>query len=78
MNLIKDINNKLKETNDFVLVDCPAGIEQGFQTAIAGASEAIVVTLFSTTTTFSAAIAEPDIINTAIAANKNFFILFKI
>ena len=26
------------------MVDCPAGIEQGFQTAIAGASEAIVVT----------------------------------
>ena len=26
------------------LVDCPAGIEQGFQNAIAGASEAIIVT----------------------------------
>ena len=26
------------------MVDCPAGIEQGFQTAVAGASEAIVVT----------------------------------
>ena len=34
----------MKKDYDFVLVDCPAGIEQGFQTAIAGASEAIVVT----------------------------------
>mgnify|MGYP000517896613 FL=1 len=28
----------------FVLLDCPAGIEQGFQNAIAGADKAIVVT----------------------------------
>jgi len=41
---LKEICDKLKEKNDFVLVDCPAGIEQGFQNAIAGASEAIVVT----------------------------------
>ena len=41
---LKDICEKLKEENDFVLVDCPAGIEQGFQNAVAGASEAIVVT----------------------------------
>jgi septum site-determining protein MinD len=41
---LKDICKKLKEKNDFVLVDCPAGIEQGFQNAVAGASEAIVVT----------------------------------
>ena len=41
---LRDICNKLKSKNDFVLVDCPAGIEQGFQNAIAGASEAIVVT----------------------------------
>lgn len=39
-----DICEKLKEEFDFVLVDCPAGIEQGFQNAIAGATEAIVVT----------------------------------
>lgn len=26
------------------MVDCPAGIEQGFQNAVAGANEAIVVT----------------------------------
>lgn len=41
---LREICDKLKEKNDFVLVDCPAGIEQGFQNAIAGASEAIVVT----------------------------------
>lgn len=41
---LKDICEKLKKDFDFILVDCPAGIEQGFQNAIAGASEAIVVT----------------------------------
>lgn len=34
----------LKAEYDFVLVDCPAGIEQGFKNAIAGADSAIVVT----------------------------------
>jgi septum site-determining protein MinD len=29
---------------DYVLVDCPAGIEQGFQNAIAAAQEALIVT----------------------------------
>lgn len=38
------ITKDLKKDFDFVLVDCPAGIEHGFQTAVAGASEAIVVT----------------------------------
>ena len=32
------------EFADFVLIDCPAGIEAGFRNAIAGAKEAIVVT----------------------------------
>ena len=41
---LKDICEKLKKDHDFILVDCPAGIEQGFQNAVAGASEAIVVT----------------------------------
>ncbi|MDD3149220.1 MAG: septum site-determining protein MinD [Candidatus Gastranaerophilales bacterium] len=41
---MKDICEKLKEEFDFVLVDCPAGIEQGFQNAVAGATEAIVIT----------------------------------
>ncbi len=29
---------------DYVLIDCPAGIEQGFRNAVAGAREAILVT----------------------------------
>ena len=41
---LKDICEQLKKDYDFILVDCPAGIEQGFQNAVAGASEAIVVT----------------------------------
>jgi septum site-determining protein MinD len=35
---------ELKEEFDFVLIDCPAGIEQGFKNAIAGADKAIVIT----------------------------------
>ncbi|MEL7564708.1 MAG: septum site-determining protein MinD [Dehalobacterium sp.] len=35
---------ELKEEFDFVVVDCPAGIEQGFKNAVAGAEKAIVVT----------------------------------
>ena len=41
---LKEICEELKKDFDFVLVDCPAGIEQGFQNAVAGANEAIVVT----------------------------------
>ncbi|WP_105617973.1 septum site-determining protein MinD [Vallitalea okinawensis] len=33
----------LKEMYDYVLIDCPAGIERGFKNAIAGADRAIVV-----------------------------------
>lgn len=38
------LTESLKEMFDFVLIDCPAGIEQGFKNAIAGADKAIVVT----------------------------------
>jgi septum site-determining protein MinD len=41
---MKDVVTQLKEDFDFVLIDCPAGIEQGFRNAVAGADEAIVVT----------------------------------
>lgn len=41
---LKDICEQLKKDFDYILVDCPAGIEQGFQNAVAGANEAIVVT----------------------------------
>lgn len=34
----------LREQFDYIILDCPAGIEQGFQNAIAGADHAIVVT----------------------------------
>ncbi len=36
--------NTLKDDFDFILIDCPAGIEQGFKNAIIAATEAIVVT----------------------------------
>src|SRR5690625_289720 len=39
-----DIIKELKEEYDYIIIDCPAGIEQGFQNAIAGADKAIVVT----------------------------------
>lgn len=38
------LTEDLREHFDFILLDCPAGIEQGFRNAIAGADRAIVVT----------------------------------
>ncbi len=35
---------ELAEEFDYVIIDCPAGIEQGFKNAVAGAQTAIVVT----------------------------------
>lgn len=35
---------ELKPEYDYIVIDCPAGIEQGFQNAVAGADRAIVVT----------------------------------
>jgi len=40
---MKNIVFELKQAYDFVIIDCPAGIEQGFKNAIAGADEAVVV-----------------------------------
>ena len=34
----------LKALHDYVIIDCPAGIEQGFKNSIAGADRAIIVT----------------------------------
>ena len=34
----------LKQDYDYIIIDCPAGIEQGFKNAVAGADRAIVVT----------------------------------
>jgi septum site-determining protein MinD len=41
---MKELCNELKTMFDFVLVDSPAGIESGFQNAVAGAQEAIIIT----------------------------------
>lgn len=38
------LTEELKDEFDYILLDCPAGIEQGFKNAIAGADRAIVVT----------------------------------
>jgi septum site-determining protein MinD len=38
------IVDQAAEIADYVLIDCPAGIEGGFRNAIAGANEAIVIT----------------------------------
>lgn len=41
---MKKLCDDLKMEFDYVLIDCPAGIENGFKNAVAGADEAIVVT----------------------------------
>lgn len=41
---MKKLTSELKEEFDYILLDCPAGIEQGFQNAVAGADRAIIVT----------------------------------
>ena len=42
---MKKLCGELKEKFDFVIIDCPAGIEQGFKNAVAGAEKAIVVAI---------------------------------
>lgn len=37
------VSKKLRAEFDFILMDCPAGIERGFENAIAAADEAVVV-----------------------------------
>lgn len=41
---MKELIFSLKDSFDYILIDCPAGIEQGFKNAIVAADEAIVVT----------------------------------
>ncbi|MBZ5201224.1 septum site-determining protein MinD [Planomicrobium chinense] len=41
---MKELVMELKKDYDFVIIDCPAGIEQGYKNAVAGADKAIVVT----------------------------------
>jgi septum site-determining protein MinD len=42
---MKKLVAELEAEFDYVVIDCPAGIEQGFKNAIAGAKSAIVVTV---------------------------------
>jgi septum site-determining protein MinD len=37
------ISKELRQTFDFILMDCPAGIERGFENAVAAADEALVI-----------------------------------
>lgn len=37
------ISKELRKAFDFILMDCPAGIERGFENAVAAADEAVVV-----------------------------------
>lgn len=41
---MKLLCEQLKDEFDYIIMDCPAGIEQGFKNAIAGADRALVVT----------------------------------
>lgn len=41
---IKQIVNELSQMFDFILIDCPAGIDAGFKRAVSCADEAIVIT----------------------------------
>ncbi|MDL4841663.1 septum site-determining protein MinD [Aquibacillus rhizosphaerae] len=41
---MKEIIAELKQEYDYILIDCPAGIEQGFKNAVVAADKAIVVT----------------------------------
>ncbi len=40
---MRELVQRLREKFDYVLIDCPAGIEMGFKNAVVGADEAIVV-----------------------------------
>lgn len=42
---MRNLADKIRPEYDFVLIDCPAGIEQGFESAVAGADGAIIVTV---------------------------------
>ena len=41
---MRELCDELRKEFDYIIIDCPAGIEQGFKNAIAGADQAIIVT----------------------------------
>lgn len=41
---MKELTATLAEEHDFVVIDCPAGIEQGFKNALSGADQVLIVT----------------------------------
>lgn len=41
---MKQLIGELKTQFDYILIDCPAGIEHGYRNAVAGADKAVVVT----------------------------------
>ena len=61
---MKALTDELREEFDYVILDCPAGIEQGFKNAIAGVDRALVVT-----TTEVSAIRDADRIIGLLEAN---------
>ncbi len=44
MTSLQKITNELAQNFDYVIIDCPAGVEEGFHRAMLSADEAIVVT----------------------------------
>lgn len=42
---MKHLIHQMEDSFDYILIDCPAGIEQGFENAIAAAKKAIVVAM---------------------------------
>ncbi len=42
---MKHLIRQMEDSFDYILIDCPAGIEQGFENAIAGAKKAIIVAM---------------------------------
>lgn len=42
---MKELVDEMRKDFDYILIDCPAGIEQGFQTAVVAADWAVVVTM---------------------------------
>ncbi len=41
---MENVTRQLKERFDYVLIDCPAGLDVGFRVAVAGADRAVIVT----------------------------------